>query len=1077
MALRLRLSVFFMQVMLVSLMANGTPIDKTISGVVYGDGEPLIGATIAIKGTSKGTITDIDGKFELSGIPEDAEMLVISYTGYTPIEMEIGSTTFFEVTLDASNIILDEVVVTSFGIERSKKALGYAVQDVDAAELVESRSSNVVNSLSGRVAGVQIAAANVPGGGSQVTIRGNSSILGNNQPLYVIDGVPMEGDFAAPIDGADENNVYGGGISEISPDNIASITVLKGPNAAALYGERGSNGVILVTTKDGSGVQGLQVEYNTNVTYEKPFVVPEFQDIYGGGNGYVTWYADGRNGGITDPLAIEQFQAAYGTSYPLGGTAGVDESWGAPMDGRLVRHWWSGEEVAPLVPVPDSWENLWETGSTKTHNVAISSNYGDGNFRFSLGRLDQKGIFYNNDFRRTNFRVNVNHKLADNVRMKVSSEYIKSGSDNRQQPALWEPQTWHHRHDDWGLLKDYKDFMDVHITRPDDEYPYANWQHSFALNRFYEQEVLTRANDKDRFVGNISLTYDITPGLDLLVRGGTDVWTDTRISVTRNERIKSGDARTQAYNENVVRRQETNFDAILTFDKYLTKDISLTAFAGGAYRSNYYKQNYIGVNDVTINGLYNVANNASTNTNRSAIGQYETQSVFGSVSVGYKSYLYLDVTARNDWSSTLPIENNSYFYPSVSLSTVLTEAFNIESKFLSYAKLRASVAEVGSATDPYQLQQVFIPQDPWNSTTPVFSQNSVIANSGLKPQQTSSYEVGAEMRFLNGRIGFDLSYYSQTTTDQIIPLAVSPTTGYPEVLINAGEMNNRGIEASIYGTVLKSNSGLNWDVAFNFAKNQSEVVELFTDANGNTLESIVLHSRRGLSLEARVGQPYGTLYGSAYARVPDGEFAGQVIFEDGIAQQESSLQQIGNVTPDWLGGFTSNLSYKGFSLSFHIDAKIGGDLSDESSSTGMQTGIYPITALGREEGVIGVGVKNVGSAENPVYVPNDVVADTKAVTRMLSVRSVNEGAIFEASYVKLRELSVSYSLPSKILGASKFIKGAKLSIVGRNVAMLYNTHSQIDPELNLYGGNLQGALNYVTLPSTRSVGFNLNLTF
>jgi len=1077
MALRLRLSVFFIQVMLVSLMANGTPIDKTISGVVYGDGEPLIGATIAIKGTSKGTITDIDGKFELSGIPEDAEMLVISYTGYTPIEMEIGNTTFFEVTLDASNIILDEVVVTSFGIERSKKALGYAVQDVDAAELVESRSSNVVNSLSGRVAGVQIAAANVPGGGSQVTIRGNSSILGNNQPLYVIDGVPMEGDFAAPIDGADENNVYGGGISEISPDNIASITVLKGPNAAALYGERGSNGVILVTTKDGSGVQGLQVEYNTNVTYEKPFVVPEFQDIYGGGNGYVTWYADGRNGGITDPLAIEQFQAAYGTSYPLGGTAGVDESWGAPMDGRLVRHWWSGEEVAPLVPVPDSWENLWETGSTKTHNVAISSNYGDGNFRFSLGRLDQKGIFYNNDFRRTNFRVNVNHKLADNVRMKVSSEYIKSGSDNRQQPALWEPQTWHHRHDDWGLLKDYKDFMDVHITRPDDEYPYANWQHSFALNRFYEQEVLTRANDKDRFVGNISLTYDITPGLDLLVRGGTDVWTDTRISVTRNERIKSGDARTQAYNENVVRRQETNFDAILTFDKYLTKDISLTAFAGGAYRSNYYKQNYIGVNDVTINGLYNVANNASTNTNRSAIGQYETQSVFGSVSVGYKSYLYLDVTARNDWSSTLPIENNSYFYPSVSLSTVLTEAFNIESKFLSYAKLRASVAEVGSATDPYQLQQVFIPQDPWNSTTPVFSQNSVIANSGLKPQQTSSYEVGAEMRFLNGRIGFDLSYYSQTTTDQIIPLAVSPTTGYPEVLINAGEMNNRGIEASIYGTVLKSNSGLNWDVAFNFAKNQSEVVELFTDANGNTLESIVLHSRRGLSLEARVGQPYGTLYGSAYARVPDGEFAGQVIFEDGIAQQESSLQQIGNVTPDWLGGFTSNLSYKGFSLSFHIDAKIGGDLSDESSSTGMQTGIYPITALGREEGVIGVGVKNVGSAENPVYVPNDVVADTKAVTRMLSVRSVNEGAIFEASYVKLRELSVSYSLPSKILGASKFIKGAKLSIVGRNVAMLYNTHSQIDPELNLYGGNLQGALNYVTLPSTRSVGFNLNLTF
>lgn len=1077
MALRLRLSAFFLHLMLVSLMANGTTADKAISGVVYGDGEPLIGATIAVKGTAKGTITDIDGKFELSGIPEDAEVLVISYTGYTPLEMEIGTTTFFEITLSASNIVLDEVVVTSFGIERAKKALGYAVQDVDAAELVEARSTNVVNSLSGRVAGVQIAAANVPGGGSQVTIRGNSSILGNNQPLYVIDGVPMEGDFAAPIAGASENNVYGGGISEISPDNIASITVLKGPNAAALYGERGSNGVILVTTKDGSGVEGLQVEYNANLTYEQPFVVPEFQDIYGGGNGYVTWYADGRNGGVTDPLAIEQFQAAYGTSYPLNGTAGVDESWGAPMDGRLVRHWWSGEEVAPLVPVPDSWENFWETGSTKTHNLAVSSNYGTGNIRLSLGRLDQKGILYNNDFRRTNFRVNINHQLADKVRMKVSTEYIKSGSDNRQQPVFWEPQTWHHRHDDWGLLKRYEEFMDVHITRPDDEYPYANWQHSFAMNRFYEQKVLTRANDKDRFVGNVSLTYDITPDLDLLVRGGTDVWTDTRISVTRNERVKSGAARTQAYNENVVRRQETNFDAILTFDKYLNEDLSLTAFAGGAYRSNYFKQNYIGVNDVTINGLYNVANNASINTNRSAIGEYETQSVFGSVSLGYKSFLYLDVTARNDWSSTLPVSNNSYFYPSVSLSSVLTEAFNIESKILSYAKVRASFAEVGSATDPYQLQQVFTPQDPWNASTPVFSQNSVIANSNLRPQQTSSYEFGAEMRFFNGRIGADFSYYNQTTTDQIIPLAVSPTTGYPEVLINAGEMNNKGFEASIYGTVLKSNSGLNWDVAFNFAQNRSEVVELFTDANGNELETIVLHSRRGLSLEARVGQPYGTMFGSAYARVPDGEYAGQIIFKDGIAQKESTLQQIGNVTPDWLGGFTSNFSYKGFSLSFHIDAKIGGDIADESSSTGMQTGIYPITALGREEGVIGVGVKNIGSAENPEYVPNDVVAPTKSVTRMLSVRSVNEGAVFEASYVKLREVSLSYALPTKLLSASKFIKGARLSLVGRNVAMLYNTHSQIDPELNIYGGNLQGALFYVSLPSTRSVGLNLNLIF
>lgn len=466
---------------------------STVSGLITGEGEPLIGATISAKGTSTGTITDFDGKFELE-VPDGVTILEFSYTGFTAEEVALNRQTYFEVELKSSNVLLGEVVVTSLGIKREKKALGYAVQNIDAADLAEARSSNVVNGLSGRVAGIQITGAAVPGGGSQVTIRGNGSILGNNQPLYVIDGVPMEGDFAAPIEGASNNNVYGGGISEISPDNIASLTVLKGANAAALYGSRAANGVILVTTKDGSGgKKGLTVDYNLNATIENPFVTPEFQNTYGGGNGYVTWYADGRNGGITDPLAVEQFQAAYPNA-SLGGTAGVDESWGAPMDGRLVRHWWSGEEVAPLSPVPDMWSNFWETGSTINQNIAISSNYEGGNFRFAFGNTDQVGLMYNNDFSRQNFRFNINHSLTDKLKVKVSSEYIKSGSNNRQQPVLWEIQTWHHRHDDWGVLKNYEDYMDVHITREDDSYPYANWQHSFALNRFYEQEVLTNSS-------------------------------------------------------------------------------------------------------------------------------------------------------------------------------------------------------------------------------------------------------------------------------------------------------------------------------------------------------------------------------------------------------------------------------------------------------------------------------------------------------------------------------------------------------------------------------------------------------
>lgn len=1048
---------------------------KELTGSLTDGNDPLIGASVIVQGTTIGTVTDYDGKFSLT-VPDDAKALLFSYTGYETVTMPVGSTRIFEITLKESSVALGEVVVTALGVKREKKALGYAVQDIKSEEIAETRSTNVVNGLSGKVAGLQVSAGNVPGGGSQVTIRGNSSILGNNQPLYVIDGVPMEGDFAAPIEGASNNNVYGGGISEVSPDNIESITVLKGANAAALYGSRAANGVILVTTKSGKGAEGLTISYSGSYTTENPFITPEFQNIYGGGTGRVSWYADGRNGGVEiDELALEQFRAAYPDA-PLVGTAGVDESWGAPMDGRLVRTWWSGQETAPLVPVEDSWDNFWVTGQTLNNTLSISNNYGSGNFRFSFGNVDQVGILYNNDYKRNNFRLNLDQELAPKLKVSVSTEYIKSGSDNRQQPVLWELGTWHHRHDDWGLLRDYEQFMDVHITRESDQYPYANWQHSFALNRFYEQETLTRANDKDRFLGNIAFTYEFLPNLNLMVRGGTDLWTDTRRSITRNERIKSNTERTQSFNEDVLRRQETNVDFILSYNNYFGENISLTAQAGGNHRTNYFKRNYIGVNDATINGLYNVANNASQNTNVSRIEEKEVNSFFGSASLGYKSFLYLDMTARNDWSSTLPVENNSYFYPSLSLSGILTDALNINSKFLSFAKVRVGWAQVGSDTDPYRLTQVFDPTTGWDATTPLFTEQGTIASTGLRPERTTGKEVGADLRFLGGRIGLDVTLYEQTTTDQIISVAVSRATGYDSKLLNAGKIRNRGVEVVLNGAVV-DNPNFGWNVSLNYARNRNSVLELFTDDNGNELETIVLSSRRGLSLEARVGQPFGTLFGSGYARVEGGEFDGQVIYEDGIAVKDPDLKILGNVTPDWIGGFRNEFRLGPVSISALIDAKIGGDIAEESTSTGYQTGVYPLTALGREEGVIGVGAVNIGDDENPVYVANDVVAPTRNVLGALSVRYANEGAIFDASYVKLREASIRYVLPSKMVEKLGFIRAASISVIGRNLAMLYSNHSNIDPEFNIYGGNLQGALYYTTIPSTRSFGVNLNLTF
>ncbi|MEL7160674.1 MAG: TonB-dependent receptor, partial [Bacteroidota bacterium] len=437
---------------------------------------------------------------------------------------------------------------------------------------------------------------------------------------------------------------------------------------------------------------------------------------------------------------------------------------------------------------------------------------------------------------------------------------------------------------------------------------------------------------------------------------------------------------------------------------------------------------------------------------------------------------YLDISGRNDWSSTLPAENNSYFYPSASLSAILTDAFDLQSKILSYAKIRAGYSGVGGATQPYQITQTFSPTVQWDATTPLFSVSSSIANSTLRPESVTNKEVGLDLRFLGNRIGLDVTYYQQTTTDLIMPLTVSRATGYSSTLINAGEVRNNGIEMMLTAAIV-DNPKFGWDVGFNYARNRNEIVELYTDESGNELETLVLTSRRGLSLEARVGQAYGTLFGSGYARVAEGEFAGQVIYEDGIPVKDPDLKILGNTMPDWIGGLSNSFRIGPVTISALIDARIGGEIAEESSSIAHQTGVAPMTELGREEGVIGIGAMNVGDADNPVYAANDVVAPTRNVVGALSVRYANEGAVFDATYVKLREASIRYVLPTKLTEKIGFIRGASVSLIGRNLAMLYSNHENVDPEFNVYGGNLQGALFYTTIPSTRSLGVNLNLTF
>ena len=1044
--------------------------NSKISGkVVDPDGVTLPGVTVLVKGTNTGTATNAEGTYALDAPP--ASTLVFSFIGYASQEFVVGNQTTINATMAPDTKQLAEVVVTAFGIEREKKALGYTIQEVSGEKLAEVKSSNVVNNLSGRVAGVQVSSNGGPGSSSNIVIRGMSSVSRNNQPLVVVDGVPIQQASSLgidPVTGLRTKNEssYGGGISDINPENIASMSILKGPNAAALYGSRAANGVILITTKNGAGSKGIGVDISSSATFERPLVKPDFQDTYGGGNGYRTWYNNGRSGSITDPLEIQQYRAAYGPAASLTGTEGTDESWGAPLDGRLVRQWWTGTEVAPLTPQPDNWDEYWETGKTFFNSIALTGGNDKGSFRLSIGRLNQTGIMFNNDYKRNNFNLNSAYNLTPKLKAVVSAEYIQTESENRSYQS-GQQFIWSHRHVSWDQLKDWRDYTGVHIQRAGDNLP-PNWQHTFFTNPFYQQEFLPNGNNKDRLRGNIALSYAFNNNISLMLRSGTDIWTDTRINVTNWERISNGNRLFGAYNEEVLRNQETNHDIILTYKKDISPDFSFNSQLGGIYRRNYYKRNYAGVPQLVIDRLYTLNNNAVPNTNQSNIEEFNVQSLFAAAQFSFRNSLFLDVTGRNDWSSTLPVKQNSFFYPSVSLSTVVTDLLQLNSNTLSFAKVRASWAQVGNDADPYQLYQLYDARTPWAGSLPIYGESTDINNLNLKPEITTGIEYGADMRFLKGRIGLDATYYTKSTKDQILGVEISKATGYNRRFLNAGEVTNKGIELMLNGTPVQLSNSFQWEVSLNYARNRSKVVEL---AEG--LTTYTLYATRGMSSEARVGEAYGTFYGTAFLRSPDG----QIVYDNvrGTPLLAQGQKVLGNIQPDWIGGFSNSFTFKGITLSALIDVRKGGDIYDEGTGTARWTGQYEETAVGREEGVIGKGVKNVGTADAPVYVPNDIIADAKLFYSYNNPRTYHESAIIDASYVKLREVSLGYQIPAFLTSRIK-AQSARISFVGRNIAILFKNNPHIDPEIDSQGGNAQG-FTYGQLPNSRSLGVNLDIKF
>jgi TonB-linked SusC/RagA family outer membrane protein len=1031
----LLLIVLFVFVGTSTLMAQTRVITGTVTSSIEGEG-PIPGVTVQVKGTTIGTVTDLNGKYSLT-IPQNATTLIFSYIGMKRQEVEIAGRSEINGLMESDLLGLDEVIVTALGISREKKALGYSVQDVTGDEIAKAKETNIINSLQGRVSGAQITASSgAVGASSRIVIRGVSSLSGNNQPLFVVDGIPMDNSNFGDT-GTDGVN-RGSGAADINPDDIETLTVLKGANASALYGSRASAGVIVVTTKKGKKGEKLSVSISNTTTFETPLILPDYQDGYGQGNGGAFSYVDGNGGGIND---------------------GVDESWGPQLDiGLMIPQFTSIDangvaQPAPWISRPDNIKNFFETGRTVSTNLSMTGGNEKSSFRLSYTNLNQKGMVPNTDYMKNTLAFSASTNPVDKLTFSASGNYVGAKSDN--QPGygyagnnVMQQTLWAGRQVDWTALRD---------KQYNEDGSKFNWNHNYHNNPYTTLLENLSSLDRDRFIGNATLNYQFTPWLSAYVRTGGDIYSN---AASERRFVGDMDYPSGNYYEAVRLFKEINSDFLVSFEKALGQNFNFSLNFGGNRMDRRYQSNTGEAPELAIPGVYNVANSAVTPRVSNYHSTKRINSLYGFGQLGFKNAIFLDYSLRNDWSSTLPKQHNSYLYPAISLSAVITDLIGLESNFLSFAKLRGSWAQVGGDTDPYSLLPTVAFGDGWNAGTKLLNLAvpNTLPNAELKPQMNESIEVGADLRFFLDRVRLDVTYYNQKSINQIVSIAVSASSGYTNKIVNAGRIDNKGFELLLALTPVKT-SDFQWDVTFNFAKNQNKVVEL---AEG--VEQFLLGSYWSLQVLAVPNEAYGVLYGYDFERDPDGN----VIFVDGLPSQ-GNLKALGNVTPDWVGGMMNEFSWKGLSASFLIDMKKGGDLYSMTTTWGRYAGVLEETMIGREGGIVGVGVMPVGDG----YAENTVVADCEQFNKASYVSDIAYSSVFDASYVKLREVKVGYTF--RKLGRFP-IREVNVSAVGRNLAILSTNVPHIDPETAFSSGNVQG-LEFGQLPTARSIGFSIGCTF
>lgn len=1055
----------------------------TVRGIVTTeeDGEPVIGASVIVKGTALGTVTDVNGRFELSGLPPSATRLLISYISLMAKEVAIAPQV--SVTLKSDTHLLDEVVVTALGISREKKALGYTAQEVKQDALVQGKDNNLLNSLSGKIAGVRITNTQGDVGSSRIVIRGETSIAGENQPLFVVDGIPVDNSqLNARSSGRDFKNA----IADLNPEDIKTLTVLKGPNAAALYGARAAHGAIVITTKGGDKRQkgiGITLHSSTQVSFVA--TLPEFQNLFGQGAGGRFSYVDGKGAGVND---------------------GVDESWGPRLDiGLLIPQFDSpldadGNRVAtPWVSHPNNVRDYFRMGISTNSGISVAR--GDDKYQFRVGYNYEKQVSIVPDAgtNKTNISLNTDYHLAKWIVVGATANYIvytapslpgsatPSGSNVRSNSPMLQF-LWFGRQVDTNSLKaDY--------TR--------NWNSSYYDNPFWSASYNTQSQERHRLIGDLHAEFRLTDGLNVRFRTSTDWYNDRRKS-----KVKWGSAGAGSpygsYAEDAYTVKENNTEVLATYIKQLNKNWGIDALLGFNVRNKQYENNYQAAPRLAVADLYTLTNSRDPLTSSNDFYRLRQYGLYGSIQLDYRRWAFLNITGRNDWSSTLPVDNNSYFYPSVTASVLLSEAFGWRSKAVNYLKIRGGWSQVGADANPYQLATVFTSETAFNGN-PLQSSSTIGMNPNLKPEKTSSIEAGFEAAFWDNRLYLDFTYYKTDSRNQILKLATTAASGYTSQVRNAGHIRNRGYEIQLGAVPIQTSKGFRWNLDLNYGANSSKVVKL--DDEG-LITSYQLYSS-GIQILASVGEAYGTLFGTSYVRDANGNV---VVDANGLPKISTTNKTLGKFTPDWTGGISNTFSYRSLSLSFLIDASVGGSIFSNTNKTGKYTGVLANTLSGRDAEHGGLWYytdamgNNVRLSESPSYsVSSDglyyaqvngqstrvyqdgimvegvtesgskneeVVSAEKYYHRIYSIAEAN---VYDASYVKLREVALSYRLP-RLWTQKLHLQEASVTLTGRNLWTIYKSVPNIDPESALTTGNAQGVEAY-SLPTTRSFGVNLSVKF